>query len=51
MRNVELDGFTFRMDTFLDDNLCQIQAWLACMQRDQLVGWPRTLRNEYGVSV
>ena len=51
MRTVELDDCHFRMYTFLDDNLCQIEIRLARMQIDQLVGRARTLRNNCVVSV
>lgn len=51
MRKVEFDGFPFRMYTYVDENLAQIEIRLARMQIDQLVGRARTLRNDCVVSV
>ena len=51
LRLVELDGFKFKMYTYVDEGLTQIEIRLARAQIEQAIGRARTIRSDAKVKV
>lgn len=51
LREVVLDGYRFKMYTFQNDHLAQIEIRLARMHLDQAIGRSRAIRESCSVTV